>query len=728
MATSLENLNVKIGIDMSDLTKGIREVNAQFKQIDSSVRATSSGFDVMGNTSASLKAKIEGLSQKITLQKDVVKSLKDEYEKAVNSKDSDAKATEALSKKLNDATTNLNKMQLQLKDTNKELRDTPNLFNKMSDSMNKISSKMSSIGKTLTIGVTAPLVALATLGVKYNADMEQYQAGLETMLGSADKATKMLNDLKTMANKTPFETTDLVKGSQTLLAYGLDAQAIIPALQNLGDVSLGNKDKFNSLTLAYGQTQAKGRLMGQEAMQMTEAGFNPLQQISQRTGETMLELSKRMEKGGISTAEVTQAFKDATSEGGRFYGAMDKQSQTLTGRLSTLKDGFSQTIGKLTESLLPTISKIMDKLSQLVTWFSTLDEGSKNTILTFVALAIAIGPIISVLGFIGTAIGFLSGAFGVITTVVTVLAGALNLPVIAFVGIIAGIVALGIIIFKFRDQIWEFIKGVGTAIIDFIAGIPEFLSRLLKNIVDFIVSIPEKIAYGLGLIIGTLAKFFINIITSLATFISNIPQYINNIVNFFKELPSKIWNTLVNVLVKIGEFIVGMKNKIATSVPEIINNFVDFFKGLPGKITDIGKNIVDGLLQGIKNAWANLTSAVGKMVDSFVKGIKKGLGINSPSKILADEVGQWIPKGIAVGIDANTDSVKKSLANVSNMTKKVNLQSEYGSGTNTNNTYNSPINFVIENFHNDRGDSIEELNKKLGFLTKKTKFATGGAY
>jgi len=734
MANTSDLGSMKVGLkfDTTELQAGLTNISKKMSVLDSEIKSGTSGFTAMGKSSDALKTQITGLTDKITLQKERVALLKAALDTSIATKGEDAVATQNLQIKYNNASTQLNKFQIDLKDTNSELIKQPNLFNKMQDAMEKVSSKMATMGKTLTVSVTAPLVALATLGVKYNADMEQYQAGLETMLGSADKATSMLLDLKTMANKTPFETTDLIKASQTMLAFGMSSGSTMSALSMLGDVSMGNKDKLNSLTLAFAQVQSTGKLMGQDLLQMVGQGFNPLQIISEKTGRSMSDLKDDMSDGAISADMVTEAFKTATSEGGRFYGAMDKQSQTMTGKLSTLKDAFSSTLGELTTTLLPTITKIMDKLSQLVGWFSKLDEGSKSTILTFVGLAIAAGPIISVLGFVSSAIGVLSGIFATITTAITLLAWSLNLPVIAFVGIIAAIVAVGVAIFVFRDQIWDFLKGVGKGIVDFISSIPEMLSGLLKIIVDFIVSIPEKIAYGLGFIIGTLSNFFTNITIALSIFISNIPKSIEMIVKFFWELPGKIWSALLSTIGKIGEFIGNMANNIASAMPGLINNFVNYFTGLPDKVMSIGKNIVDGLLQGIKNSWNNLTGAVGKMVDSFVKGIKDGLGIHSPSKILADEVGQWIPKGIAVGIDANTDSVSNSLNKVKSLAKNMNMQYEYGLGAvntsrnTTNTTVNSPINLNIANFNNTRSQDIKEVVTEMEYYRKQVAYAKGG--
>lgn len=242
--------------------------------------------------------------------------------------------------------------------------------------------KLGSITKTglkvtaTAIGAVSGAFGAAVLsGVKYNSQMEQYITSFGTMLGSAEEATKLVNNLKEMGAKTPFETSDLAKASQTLLAFGTSAEDLLPTLQMLGDVSQGNKERFDSLTLAFAQVGSAGKLSGQDLLQFVNAGFNPLNEISKMTGESMAELKERMSAGGVSAEEVAEAFKHATSEGGQFYQAMEAQSQTFNGQMSTLKDNAMSFIGELTQgvtntlkdSVLPTVNGWLEELQSAFT-------------------------------------------------------------------------------------------------------------------------------------------------------------------------------------------------------------------------------------------------------------------------------------------------------------------------------------------------------------------------
>ncbi|HOJ03271.1 MAG TPA: tape measure protein [Bacteroidota bacterium] len=178
--------------------------------------------------------------------------------------------------------------------------------------------------------------------IEGNAEMEQYRASFETMLGSVEKADVLMNEIKQFGAETPFEFPGLAQNAQLLKSFGVDAQEIIPTLRMLGDVSGGSQEKLNGLALVFAQVRSAGKLQGQDLMQLINQGFNPLEAISKRTGKSMGELKDEMSKGKISFDMVLQSFKDVTSEGGQFFGMMQKQSQTFTGLKSTLQDTLGE--------------------------------------------------------------------------------------------------------------------------------------------------------------------------------------------------------------------------------------------------------------------------------------------------------------------------------------------------------------------------------------------------
>ena len=230
-------------------------------------------------------------------------------------------------------------------------------FSTVAKSGLKIIGKMGTTAISTIAGVGAGLTAAGAIGVRYNAQMEQYMASFETLLGNTENAYNHLEALKAYASKTPFEMPEIADASRTLLSFGVDSENVMSILNRLGDVSLGNSEKFSSLALVYGQVASQGKLMGQDLLQCINAGFNPLQVISERTGQSMAELKKQMSEGAISAEMVAQAFQWATEEGGMFHDGILKQSETFDGLISTLEDNAKALAGEVVQPISEAMTK-----------------------------------------------------------------------------------------------------------------------------------------------------------------------------------------------------------------------------------------------------------------------------------------------------------------------------------------------------------------------------------
>ena len=206
-------------------------------------------------------------------------------------------------------------------------------------------------GVDMATAAIGKLASVAEKGISYNATIEQLKTSFEVMTGSAEKAVDVVERLRIMGAETPFETQDLAKTTQLLMQYGFNADEAIDRMKMLGDVAQGNTAAMNSIALGYAQMASAGKVNLVDIKQMINGGFNPLQEISERTGESMASLYDRISKGKISVDEITDSMRHATSEGGRFFQSMEKQSQTLNGQLSTLKDNTDQLLGAVTEGL-----------------------------------------------------------------------------------------------------------------------------------------------------------------------------------------------------------------------------------------------------------------------------------------------------------------------------------------------------------------------------------------
>lgn len=211
-------------------------------------------------------------------------------------------------------------------------------------------------------------------GVDYNASMESYLTNFKVMLGNEELAAAKLSELRKMAASTPFALSDLTEGTQTLLQFGVAADDTTGVLQQLGDISLGNADKLQTLVRADGKMSSAQKVTLENVNMMIDAGFNPLNQICDATGESMSDLYKRISDGRVSFEELQYAVQAATSEGGQFYNGMLEASQTFSGRMSTLQDNVAALTGELTSGLFAALGDLVVKLNEVVTSFLDSDE------------------------------------------------------------------------------------------------------------------------------------------------------------------------------------------------------------------------------------------------------------------------------------------------------------------------------------------------------------------
>ena len=221
---------------------------------------------------------------------------------------------------------------------------------------------------------SSKLAEVVKSGVDYNATMESYLTNFKVMLGSEEAAATKLSEIRKMAASTPFSLDDLTSGTQTLLQFGIAADDTTGVLQRLGDISLGNAEKLQTLTLAYGKMSSAQKVTLENVNMMIDAGFNPLNQICDATGESMSDLYKRISDGRVSFEELQYAVQAATSEGGQFYNGMLEASQTFSGRMSTLKDNVAALTGELTSGLFAALGDLVVKLNDVVTSFLDSDE------------------------------------------------------------------------------------------------------------------------------------------------------------------------------------------------------------------------------------------------------------------------------------------------------------------------------------------------------------------
>lgn len=205
-----------------------------------------------------------------------------------------------------------------------------------------------------------------------------------------------------------------------------------------------------------------------------------------------------------------------------------------------------------------------------------------------------------------------------------------------------------------------------------------------------------------------------NAYNTAITWVSNT---INSIVNWFKELPGRIWTWLQTTINNVINWGKDMAIKGKQGAKDLFDNIINTIKELPSKMLDMGKNIVEGLWNGIKNAGNWIKQKIGEFANGILDGMKNALGIHSPSTLFRDKIGRFIPQGIAIGIEADTNSALKAIDNMNNdimaeMNRAVAFETGSINATASVKSNNSMLNVIQATFNID--GSVDIDSQKAG--------------
>lgn len=255
----------------------------------------------------------------------------------------------------------------------------------------KFSSAKAAVGGFMAAFAVSALVDFGKEAIDAQSKVEQLEISFRTLLGSQEKASALIAEIKSYGTVTPYDTEGLAQAARLMLSYGMSSSKIMPTLKMLGDIAMGDKDKLQSLTLAFSQMSASGRVCKEDLNQMVNAGFNPLQIISEKTGKSIGELTDEVSKGAISVQDIEQAFIDATSDGGKFHNMVNNMSDSIAGKTAQMTDNwenFKASIGALlrpaylgaiqtTTSAIDAMTKAIERL-RAIAGDVTVGDGDYN--------------------------------------------------------------------------------------------------------------------------------------------------------------------------------------------------------------------------------------------------------------------------------------------------------------------------------------------------------------
>ena len=476
-----------------------------------------------------------------------------------------------------------------------EIKKTEKGLGGLDDPIKKTSSKFSGLGK---VGVTAlkgigtafvglasaagaGVAAVAKMGIEYNAQMQSYQTAFTTMLGSAEKAQKLTDDLKEMAAATPLAMTDLADASQILLAFGSSAEELPDQLKRLGDVAQGDAQALGTMATAFGRIQSNGYASLEEINMMIDQGFNPLNIIAEQTGETMAEVRDRVSAGEVSFEELSNALQIATDEGGQFFNAMQNQSETFEGQMSTLEDNLSALAGTLTEDLFGSLAE--NTLPQVNAWVDELMTAAEE----------------------GGVEGAIEASGSILTEMITSLLNGAPQMIETATSLVQSFLG------SIRDNGPEVVDGAIGVVMSLISGFIECLPDLIDTAATLVASLlagigdhlPEILEMGVRLV----AAIIEGLITAIPRLVVGALDLISSIITAFGDVD---WLQLgVNIVVGIIDGIKSRASSLMDSIRHMAANALeaakDFF-GIhsPSRVMreQVGHPIAEGMAEGMEDA------------------------------------------------------------------------------------------------------------------------------
>lgn len=681
----------------------LKLVSDQYKQYQNAVKQSADEHTQLGEKLENAKGKlasIEAQSGKNTKeyeeQKKAVDDLQKQYDESSTAQDKNKKSLSQLAVQMNNAKADVIKTTKEIDNLGKEsdgsAKQVDNLSKKMGDADG--TSKNLNDGFTVLKGTMANLASQAISkvvdgfkslvggAVDYQKSMEYYTTSFTVMTGSADKASETVKKLADIGAKTPFDMPQLADATSLLMNFGFNADDAVDSMMMLGDISQGSADKLDSISRAYGKMSSAQKVSLEDINMMIDAGFNPLQEISEHTGESMQSLYDRISHGKMSVDEITESMKRSTSEGGKYFKSMDAQSQTLDGRLSTLSDTINSKLG---EALQPILQKAADEWIPNIT--NAIDNMDIDSVVSVIDDIIScVGDlfgfimdngsmIISLVAGIGAAMmvwnvaSMINGVVGAVkafqvanegaSVAQALLNGVMNAnPIMLVVTLLAGLIATIITLWNTNEGFRNAVINVWNAFKDTVGSVITSVGGFIGNLISWFQALPGRIGGFLGNVIGNVQNWASNMVSRASEAGSN---FVGRVVSFIRGLPSAVWNWLSNTLNKAWNFAGQLAHAGVNAAHGLVNNIINTIRSLPGQLFNWGVDMVKGIANGIRNAIHHVTSAVSDVANK----IKSFLHFSRPDEGPLAEYESWMPDMV----QGLSDSLKKASPDLINQTE-----------------------------------------------------------
>ena len=530
-----------------------------------------------------------------------------------------------------------------------------------------MANSLSSAFKVATVAVTATATAIGTVvkkSVEAYAEFEQLEGGLISLFGEGSKEMNKILKMSEEAYKNlTMSQNDYLTAFQSsypLVNAGLSKNA--DSIEYTNKMLQISADLFNTYGGSVEQYQSainwalKGSFVYLDNLNLgikgTQEGFIEAANASGVLGRNIEKVTE------LTNDEIIDVIEHYAKQYGVLEKTANEASTTILGSINMMKASWSNFITGLSKdgadldsliqnvvdaaatvgaNVLPVVMKAMDSITKaLPKLIGEIAAGLPD------ALKMLIPTLIN------SAVEIIKSLTAALPSLIPVL--------------MEGIISLVNAIVENAPIILQSLINMLPAIaLGFAQALPKLIPTIVQGIIDlmkvFNDNMPLFLKAGLQIILGIIQ----GILNSIPLIIKNLPTIIEFIINFFTI--EKLFSAGKMLITSLGQGLMKSIPELIKSIPKLVGKIVNAFKnGM--SLKDVGINLIKGLWNGIKSVKEWLLSKISGFVKGAIKGIKAFFGIKSPSKVMAKEVGQWIPKGIAVGITANTDAVNKSMSNM----------------------------------------------------------------
>ncbi|BDG62337.1 tape measure protein [Caldinitratiruptor microaerophilus] len=459
------------------------------------------------------------------------------------------------------------------------------------------------------VGAAAAAIGgLGAAGVKMAAEMEQSRMAFTTLLGDAKRAQDFIQGLSDFAAKTPFELPGLMDASRKLLAFGFDAQKVIPMMTAIGDAVAalgGGAAEIDRVTFALGQMQAKGKVSAEEMMQLAELGIPAWEMLASQIGVSIPEAMKMAEKGAIDAGTGIQAILDGMTQ--HFGGAMQQQAQTILGQWSTAKDNMSSILRTVGEEIIKAfdLGGVLTKLNEQLTALADAIQakGVRQALLDLIPPEME------------TTIVLVSGAIAgaLVPALYSLAAGfiAATVPLLPFMVAGTALAGLAYLVIKNWGPITEFFSNLWSGVMEATTGVVGRVRDWLADTWESIRSTVANVWNGIkdffarwwdellviflgpvGLLIATIAKNWDLVRAETEKIWIGITHFLDTTWTRIKGYALAAWNA-------IHDTIAEPVRRVKESISNAFNAALDWLKGQVKPWLDAGKNLIKALIDGI---------------------------------------------------------------------------------------------------------------------------------